>query len=428
MWVVVSRWGRGTIIVRSTTVLAVVVAVGFWQAGTPSESTERTSAVTRPSAEGTSSACSATVLRALGDVAMHVYHEGVASERTATAEHFIVSSAALRVAVEHDDAAATRRAAEAVLATGHLTNLLVSRGGQVLADVGAPDALAPVRGTLLGARHTPIGSFLTSVWSDYGYVAQADVITEGAVALRASGQSIAGSFALAPGELPPAGALTENGVDYRYTSFPAQVFPSGALRIYLLMPVASTSRFCGPTAQDTVVNTVSRVAALIYAAETGPSATLQVRRVQGNGPLLAAVARRDPAATRRAIDGLLNQHVVRLRVSAGGRLLADVGGPDVLAPRDATLELGGRTIGSFVLSIQDDLGYLLLAQRLAGLRVIMHMGGKLVMSSLGAAPPHVPPQGPFHFRRHAYRVFTLDATAFPSGALRITVLIPVPYS
>ena len=359
---------------------------------------------------------------------MHIYDQGVASERTATAEHFILSSRSLREAVEHDDAGAATTAAEAVLATGHLTNLRVSRGSKVLADVGAPNALAPVHGTLIGARGTPIASFLTSVWSDYGFLAQTEAVTEGALALREGGRSIGGSFALPPGELPANGAVTQNGIDYQYTSFPAEVFPSGRLRIYLLMPVASTARFCGRTAQDTVVNTVSRVAALIYAAETGPSALSQVHRVQRNAALLQAVARRDPVATRRAIDGLLNQHVVRLRVSAGGRLLADVGGPFVLAPRNATLRLGGHTIGSFVLSIQDDLGYLLLAQRLAGVKVVMHMGSKLVMNSLGPAPPPAPSQGPYHYRGHGYRVFTLRAMAFPSGPLRITVLIPIPYS
>ena len=56
---------------------------------------------------------------------------------------------------------------------------------------------------------------------------------------------------------------------------------------------------------------------------------------------------------------------MRLRVSAGGQLLSDVGGPYVLAPVSAPLRLDGRTIGSFVLSIQDDEGYLRLTRRLA---------------------------------------------------------------
>jgi hypothetical protein len=416
------------IAVRATIALAAVLALALWQASTGSKRIPPASAATGPPSDGASSACAVTVLGALRHVAMHVYHEGVASELTATAQHFIVSSISLREAVEHDDAGAARRAAEAVLATGHLTNLRVSRGGRVLADVGSPVALAPVHGTLIGARGTPIASYLTSVWSDERFLAQTETIIEGALALRSNGRSIGGSLALPPGEMPADGTVTQDGVHYQYTSFPGEIFPSGRLRIYLLVPVASTAGFCGRTGQDTVVNTISRVAALIYAAETGPRALFQVHRVQQNAALLQAVARRDPAATRRAIVGLLNQHVVRLRVSAGGRLLADVGGPFVLAPRNAALQLGGHTIGSFVLSIQDDLGYLLLAQRLAGLEVVMHRGNRLVMSSLGPAPPPAPPAGSYHYRGRAYRVFTLNATAFPSGPLRITVLIPIPYA
>jgi len=57
---------------------------------------------------------------------------------------------------------------------------------------------------------------------------------------------------------------------------------------------------------------------------------------------------------------------VRLRVLAGGQLLSDVGGPFVLAPVSAPLAPARAHDRRFVLSIQDDLGYRLLAQRLAG--------------------------------------------------------------
>ena len=82
--------------------------------------------------------------------------------------------------------------------------------------------------------------------------------------------------------------------------------------------------------------------------------------------LLRAVAAANRRATRAAIEALLHQHIVRLRVSAGGRLLSDVGGPFVLAPVAPRCACG-RAIGSFVLSIQDDEGYKRLAKRLAGL-------------------------------------------------------------
>ncbi len=383
-----------------------------------------------------SNACSSAVLDTLAQVARRVYREGVASERTATALSFIERSASLREAVERDDPQATRVAAQTLLATGHMTNLQVLRGGttagdgsQTLADVGAPSALAPLRGNILGAAGAPIGSFVASVWADNGFVAETNGITEGQTALRAGNQSIAGSFALPPGELPAQGTLTVKSVTYGYTSFPATAYPAGRLlRVYLLRSIPSIAPLCGPGATDTVVNTIIRVAKLIYAGEAGRHALTQVHRVQNNQPLLRAVAARNPTATRLAIETLLHEHVVRLRVSAGGRLLADVGGPYVLAPVRAPLRLGGRTIGNIVLSIQDDEGYKRLAGRLAGLDVLMYMDSRLVKNSLGPSPGTVPVSGSYHYRGRTFRVFTLHAEAFPSGPLRIAVLIPIPYS
>jgi hypothetical protein len=379
-----------------------------------------------------------TVLGALGHVAMRVYHEGVSSERTEAAIRAVTRSVPLREAVERGDAQATAAAAQALIATGHMTDLRVLRegaaaggGSQMLANVGAPGALAPLQGTILSAHGVPIATFLVSVWADNGFVIETDGITEGAVALREHARSIGGSFELPPGELPAQGTLVERGVSYQYTSFPAEAFPSGSLRVYLLRSVSSTVALCGTSEQDTLVHTLSRVASLIYSAEGGSRARAQIRRVQQDSALLDAVAKRDPVATRQAIWGVLHDHihVVRMRVStAGGSLLSDVGGPFVLAPVRAPLRLHGRTIGSVVLSIQDDLGYLLLSHRLAGLDVVMHRGSHLVMSTLSPAPTSVPARGPFSYRGQNYRVFTLNANAFPTGILRISVLIPIPYS
>jgi hypothetical protein len=374
--------------------------------------------------------CPETVLATLGHVVARVYHEGVSSERTATARYLIARSAALREAVEGGNAAAARTVAQGLVAGGHMTNLRVLRGSRTLADVGGT-ALAPLRGTILGTGGAPIGAYVTSVWSDSGFLAESDGIGEGAVALRVHGHSVAGSFALPPGPLPATGALASGHVRYQYTSFAARAYPSGHLRVYLLKSVRSTRAFCGRTSEETLVNTLTRVARLIYAGEAGHRTLAQVQRVQSDPALLDAVARRDPVASRLAVERLLNQHIVRLRVSAGGRLLADVGGPYVLAPVQGTLRRGGRTIGSFVLSIQDDEGYLRLTKRLVGLDVLMYMNPThptLVKNSLGPAPGSVPDRGSYRYRGRSFRVFTLHLGAFPSGPLAVKVLIPIPYS
>lgn len=420
-----SMLARGTITLAAIAAVVLLTALAGCGSGLRNGAQEDARADVDAATAG---GCASTVLGALGHVAMRVYDEGVTSERTASALHMINGSSALRKAVEAGDARGALAAERALLASGHMTNLQVSRGGRVLAEAGRPGALAPLRGTLLGASGASIGSFVTSVWANGGLVAETNGIAEGVTLLRAGGRTVAGAFQLPPGELPAQGTLTHGGVAYQYTSFPATSYPAGALRVYLLRPISSTASLCGASDQDTLVNTISRVARLIYDGEAGRRTLAQIHRVQHNRALLRAVARRDPAATRRAIEALLHQHIVRLRVSAGGRLLSDVGGPLVLAPVHAPLRLGGRTVGSFVLSIQDDEGYKRLAQRLAGLDVLMYSGSRVVKSTLGPSPGAIPPSGPLSYRGQSFRAYTFNAEAFPSGALRITVLIPTPYS
>jgi DNA-binding GntR family transcriptional regulator len=408
---------------RATVALALAAALGG--CGSSSSGNPSASATIAADAHMT---CPQAVVDTLTRVVKHVYHEGVSSERTVTAQHTIAASTELRAAVQANDPLAATAAARALVASGRMTSLLVMRGSKTLANVGEP-ALAPLRGTIIGAAGGQIATYVTSVWSDSGFIAESDGIGEGLLALRERGRSVGGSLALAPGRLPKAGTLTYQHAVYQYSSFGAHAFPSGSLRVYLLKPLSSTSAFCGASSEDAIVNTLSRVASQIYAAEGGGRTAPQVRRVQADQGLLSAVARRDPIAAKAAVERLLNQHIVRLRVNAGGRLLTDVGGPYVLAPVRAPLVLGGRTIGSFVLSIQDDEGYLRLTRRLAGLYVLMYMnGGQLVKNSLGPEPGTVPERGSYTYRGRSFRVFTLHARAFPSGPLLVNVLIPVPYT
>jgi hypothetical protein len=386
-----------------------------------------------PTPASAPSSCSTAVLATLTSVLERVYREGVHSERTASAEYLITHSTALRAAVEHGDRRAARAAALMLLKTGHLTNVTVRRANQTLVDVGGP-ALAPLHGELAGASGAPIAHYITSVWADEGFLAESGGITQGLIALRANGRIVADSPHLPPGALPDAGTLTGAGVTYRYTSFPVEAYPSGAMRVYVLMAAPAIARLCGPTPQGTQINTLQRVAVEIYNAEIGHKALAQVRRVQRNSPLLQAVAHREPEAARLAIDALLNQHIVRLRVSTAGQLLSDVGGPYVLGPVSAPLRLGGQQIGSLTLSIQDDEGYLRLARRLAGLDVLMYENPahpQLVKDSLGPMPgpalAAVPASGPFRYHGRSFDVFTIHAQAFPSGGLVIRVLIPLPY-
>jgi hypothetical protein len=358
---------------------------------------------------------------------MRVYHEGVFSERTASATYLVEHSRALRNAIERNDLAAVRAAAHALLATHHMTDLEITREGRLLADIGAAHAIAPLHGSIADATGAPVAGFVTTVWADSGFVGETQGLAQGSVAIRQNGKTIAGSARLPSGRLPAQGSLRLAGVAYRYVSLPVAVYPAGRARAYLLRPASSLAPLCASTATQTTVNTFSHVAALIYSGEQGPRARLQVRRAQHNPPLLQAVARHEREAARRAIDALLSEHIVRIRVDADGALFEDVGGPHVLAPLRALLRMNGHQIGTLVLSVQDDLGYLKLAQRLAGVKVVIHRGPQLVMSSFRSPPADLPASGPVRFDGHEYRVFTLYAEAFPAGRLRISELVPIPF-
>ncbi len=377
--------------------------------------------------------CPATALEALGRVAARVYREGVSSERTLSALRAIEGSAQLRRAVEGGDASAASAAARELLATGHLTDLQVTRAGKALVDVGA-GAVAPLDGTLTDAGGKPIATFRTSVWADAGLIAETNGIDEATTVLRSQeasggGRTIAGAMPLPSEPLATAGTLTRGGTSYEYVSYPVSAYPDATpMREYVLRSIGSLSPLCGASAEATTFNTIGHIARLIYEGEAGARTLPLVRRVQGSRPLLEAVARHDAPAARAAVEALLNHHIVRIRVTVGGQVLADVGGPFVLAPVSAPLRLNGRTIGTMTLSIQDDEGYKRLAARLAGLDVVMYMGPRLVKSTIGFAPGAVPTSGAFSYRGKHYRAYTFYGRAFPSGPLRITDLIPFPYS
>jgi hypothetical protein len=419
-------------VTRASIVLVVLALLAGCGSSTKAGSTARASVAFDPFPNAAPNSCPGAVLDTLGRVVARIYHEGISSERTIVAARQIQGSTPLRQAVEANDPAAATAAAQKLLASGKLTNLLLVRDGHTLVNVGGP-AVTPLQGTLRGAHGAPIATYTTSVWSDEGFLAESKGIGEGPVALRVGNASVGGSFEIPPGALPDAGSLVFQGVGYQYTSFAGEAFPSGPIRIYLFKPLSSTKAFCGHTTEDTVFNTLSRVAHLIYEGESGKRTQPQIRRVQSNLPLLEAVAQRDRPATVAAVRILLHHHIVRLRVfDAEGHLLYDDGGPYVLAPVTAPLRLNGRTIGSIVLSIQDDEGYKRLVGRLAGLDVLMYMNltpgrPQLVKNSLGPDPGTVPADGSYSYRGRHFRVLTITARAFPSGPLTIRVLVPTPY-
>ena len=92
--------------------------------------------------------------------------------------------------------------------------------------------------------------------------------------------------------------------------------------------------------------------------------------IESDRPLLSALSGGARAAGTQAVTSLVysHTHVVRLRVSGQGGVLANVGGPYIIAPVGGTLRRGGRVLGHYVFSVQDDLGYVKLDTGSSGCR------------------------------------------------------------
>jgi hypothetical protein len=194
---------------------------------------------------------------------------------------------------------------------------------------------------------------------------------------------------------------------------------------------AAAASECGPAAPEVLATAAGAVAERIYLAELKSAEVLSDKRqIETDGPLLKALASGNGAAIKAAVHTLVysHTHIVRLRVSRGSALLADDGGPYILAPVAGRLRLHGKEIGHFVFSVQDDLGYVKLETRFIGAPLLMRTdsGNVPVQGLLSPGPDTVPDHGPVSYRGATYEAYSFKAEAYPSGRLRISLLLPLP--
>jgi hypothetical protein len=193
----------------------------------------------------------------------------------------------------------------------------------------------------------------------------------------------------------------------------------------------ASSNGCGKAAPEVLAQTIGWVASRIYNGEVDSSETIKDRhQVETYAPLLRAVAANDKAAIKTAVTSLVysHTHIVRLRVLIGAKLLADVGGPYILAPLSGTLSLHRHTIGRYVMSVQDDVGYVKIETRFTGVPVVLRTGAKNVPIEglVTPGPVKIPEHGPLTYKHVVYQAYSFEASRFPSGPLRISVLVPLP--
>jgi hypothetical protein len=197
------------------------------------------------------------------------------------------------------------------------------------------------------------------------------------------------------------------------------------------MAASSAGNGCGGATAGVVAGIDDGIAHQIYTEELmSAEVSADLFRVTSSIALASAVASGDPAMVRAATHEIVYTpvwHIVRLRVlSSSGQLLADVGGPYVLAPVTGQISYQGKVVGSFVMSVQDDLGYKKLVNHIAGVPIEEYLHGKPLIGTFKQPPSSPPASGPLTFQGIHYEVDSYRLGAFPMGGLQIAVLVPSP--
>jgi hypothetical protein len=397
------------------------VATSSASSGSPAPTT--TVSTTAPP----SSSCATAVAATLGTVAARIYHEAATGGDVAQAVHRVQSSSALASAIDSGNADAARVALQGLL-LDQIVRVEVIRAGHVFAQAGSGPAIAPVHGSIPDTSAT----YVLSTQPTHAYLQVVHQVTGAQVLLRAGGRPLAGTIGGSlPVSAPGAGALTLAGQSYQTLTLPGAVYPSGQLQIVLLVPSATIS--CPGSLAQARVETLGHIGERIYEEELhSPDVTATLRSMESSTVFQRAVAAGSVAATRAAIIDFFaaHIHVVRVRVTIeeskiGQRLLIDEGGPFVLAPVHGTLRSGGRVVGHFEMAIQDDAGYLKLAHLFTGAEVLMRTGSRQVMGTLSPGPATVPDRGEVTYRGRSYQAYSFVGEAFPTGPLRISLLLPI---
>jgi len=187
---------------------------------------------------------------------------------------------------------------------------------------------------------------------------------------------------------------------------------------------------CAKASAATVAEVDEVAARGIYNGELhSREVNADMAHVTGSQALASALASDDTAAVYEAVHTIVytpHWHIVRLRVLQAGRVVADVGGPDVLAPVTGSLRWQGRKVGSFVMSVQDDAGYVKLVTHFIDVPIDLYRSGSFLMGTLEPAPARVRPSSSIHARGSTYTADLLHAEAFPSGTLDLALFVASP--
>jgi len=186
---------------------------------------------------------------------------------------------------------------------------------------------------------------------------------------------------------------------------------------------------CGAETTQELAAVDGMAAERIYQDELhGPSTMADRHQVEHYAPLLRALSEDNRAAIHTAVKSLVysGTHIVRLRVSQNGTLLDDEGGPYIIAPVGGGLSYHGRSVGSYLLSVQDDRGFVGLETRLIRPPVVLKVhGARLpVWGTIDTGSLQIPARGAVVLHNHVFQAYSFTAKAYPTGSLRISLFRP----
>ena len=176
-----------------------------------------------------------TRVETLGHVGERIYQEELHSPAVSATLRHIENSSAFQRAVTAHDAAATRAAIVGFFGEHiHVVRVRVTTNGRLLEDLGGPYVLAPVHGTVRSSGHV-VGQFEMAIQDDAGYLRLAHLFTGAEVLMRTGAHQVMGTLSPGPTNVPARGPVSYGGRSYEAYSFTGEAFPSGPLRLSLLL-------------------------------------------------------------------------------------------------------------------------------------------------------------------------------------------------
>jgi hypothetical protein len=181
-----------------------------------------------------------------------------------------------------------------------------------------------------------------------------------------------------------------------------------------------------PGAQARLSSAVARAEGRFNLEVTGSAAHTQLTRIAQDPTLLGALRAGQFAAALTEANRQLTQHVVRIRVARGSRLLVDAN-PSSFSVNGPTLELrqhDGSALGQLRITIQDVLGFVKLVHKFTHAELlVLGRRGAVVTSLPALAHRSLPASGCMSTAGRTYLTRSFGQVSFTGDPVTVWVLV-----